>query len=399
MAFKLSRDQALTVPLLSTYGTATLLSKEGQEVKVALAPLLGASSLVRSIVASSQLHPGVHGPLILSLEVAAHILECVVEILGAGESDLMGRNIEEVKHALDILGVEANLSRSSKNIENYEQQVALREENIKLEIVFESIDYEDADLSDVNANEAKDNSSEQSDVNVKKLGESPDPKFHADKNAAKEKVEKCNICEYSAISLSDLKVHKKSHTVFNRSDFEKPNRNKTRVVEPYTTCHICNKSFAHSSSLHRHSIIHTGEKPYSCQVCASSFNRQGTLRRHLRIHTGEKPHSCQICDKSFSQLSHLRSHCKTHTGEKPFKCKVCGYTTVNGGTLNRHKMIHTGERPHKCKICNYSCIRSSHLKDHMTKHTGEKAFKCQVCDYSATTRSKIRKHEKKEHDL
>ena len=61
MAFKLSRDPALTVPLLSTYGAATLLGKDGQEVQVALAPLLGASSLVRSVVTSSQLHPEVNG--------------------------------------------------------------------------------------------------------------------------------------------------------------------------------------------------------------------------------------------------------------------------------------------------------------------------------------------------
>ena len=59
----LSRNQALTVPLLSTHGTATLLSRDGEEVKVPLAPLLGASILVRSMVTEAHLHPGIHGPL------------------------------------------------------------------------------------------------------------------------------------------------------------------------------------------------------------------------------------------------------------------------------------------------------------------------------------------------
>ena len=63
MAVTLSRDQALTVQLLSTYGTASLLGKDGREVQVPLAPLLGASSLLRSIVAESHLHPGSMGLL------------------------------------------------------------------------------------------------------------------------------------------------------------------------------------------------------------------------------------------------------------------------------------------------------------------------------------------------
>ena len=146
MAFKLSRDKALTVPLLSTYGSATLLGKDGQEVQVALAPLLGASSLVRSIVNSSQLHPGVYGPLIISIETDVDILAHVGEILGTGESKLESGNIEAVVHVLDILGVEATLSQTIVNIEKYEQQIAANEEDGDLEVVFESISDEDTDL-------------------------------------------------------------------------------------------------------------------------------------------------------------------------------------------------------------------------------------------------------------
>ena len=74
MAFSLSLDQAFIVPLLSTYGKAALISRDGEEVKVPLAHLLGASPLVRSIVAESYLHPGIHGPLVLSFPVATDIL-------------------------------------------------------------------------------------------------------------------------------------------------------------------------------------------------------------------------------------------------------------------------------------------------------------------------------------
>merc|ERR1719153_1198779 len=102
MAFKLSRDQALTFRLLSTCGTVSLLSRNGEEVKVPLAPLLGGSSLVRSMVAESRLHPGLHGPLIFSFTVAADVLVSIGDILGMGECNVKEENVEEVKQVLQL---------------------------------------------------------------------------------------------------------------------------------------------------------------------------------------------------------------------------------------------------------------------------------------------------------
>merc|ERR1719402_562530 len=131
----LTRDQALTVPLLSTYGTAILLGRDGREVRVPLAPLLGASILVRSMGTESQLHPGIHGPLFLSFAVTSDILASVGELLGAGESNVKEENIEDVKQVLDMLGVEANLSYGRKYNERFEHITAYAED-VKLEIVF-----------------------------------------------------------------------------------------------------------------------------------------------------------------------------------------------------------------------------------------------------------------------
>jgi len=131
MAYVLSRDKALTIPLLSTYGTAVLLSKDCQEVLIPLAPLLGASTLVRSMVTQANLHPGVHGPLILSLDVAAEVLVSLREILSKGETDVREETIIEVKQVLGMLGVEANLRYYGKNKEYYENMPAGYEEHEK----------------------------------------------------------------------------------------------------------------------------------------------------------------------------------------------------------------------------------------------------------------------------
>ena len=371
MATILTRDQALTIALFSTFGTASLLSREGLEIKVPLAPLLGASTLVRSIVAESHLHPGLHGPIVLSFAVAADILVSVGEILGVGESNVKRENIEGVKQVLDSLEVEANLSESegsNEYNEEYEYDTAAIEDDIQLKIEFELKSGENADLSDADANESKDYSPKQCYDNTKNFECSDQSNWHTNK-------------DITAENLSDFKKHMKNHT----------------EVKPYR-CTVCGFSCSKSRYLKMHNRTHISVKSYTCQICNSSFPLPSKLRRHRRIHTGEKPYACKSCNMSFPQPCDLRRHCRTHTGEKPYNCQICDKSFSRLDALKLHEMNHTGEKPLKCKICNYSCKRSSNLKQHMIKHTGEAAFKCQGCDFSATTRYEVKKHEKKSHD-
>ena len=379
MAFTLRRDQAWTVPLLSTCGTATLLSRDGEEIKAPLAPLLGASTLVWSILAESHIHPGLHAPLALSFEVAVDVLANVEEILRVGKSNVEEENIEDVREVFDSLGVKADLRQSKRNAEYYEHvTAAVKEEKIELKEEFQSnSDVENYESAADNKNEVKDFNLKQCYVAVENL-ECSDQRYRSiDKNVSEENVQKFNIYEYSAKYVSDLENH---------------------TVGKKYQCTICNFSCPSPSHLKMHFRTHTNEKPYTCQICNVSFSQPSDLRRHRRLHTGEKPYTCQVCDKSFSRRDHLREHSRLHTEEKPYKCKVCSFETRSKSILNGHKLIHSGEKPHKCKICDYSCTQSTTLKLHMIKHTGEAAFKCQLCDYSATTRKKVKKHKKENHD-
>merc|ERR1719158_677980 len=89
------------------------------------------------MVADSHLHPGVHGPLILSCEVPADVLVSVGDIFQTGESTVNDNNIGEVKKAMDMLGVAAELSCDRFNFEYNEHIDSDENEAVKLEIVFE----------------------------------------------------------------------------------------------------------------------------------------------------------------------------------------------------------------------------------------------------------------------
>lgn len=47
-------------------------------------------------------------------------------------------------------------------------------------------------------------------------------------------------------------------------------------------CVYCGKRFPTPSKLQRHSLSHTGEKPFSCNVCMKKFSQMAHLRNHLR---------------------------------------------------------------------------------------------------------------------
>ena len=114
----------------------------------------------------------------------------------------------------------------------------------------------------------------------------------------------------------------------------------------------------------------------SPKVCGKMFNRKGYLKKHTLIHTGEKPFMCTVCSKGFAQSGHLNTHMRTHTGEKPFACKVCGKEFGQLRYLKTHMRNHTGEKPFSCTVCCKAFSHRCSLKDHMRTHTGEKPFSC-----------------------
>ncbi|XP_062847235.1 ras-responsive element-binding protein 1 [Trichomycterus rosablanca] len=83
--------------------------------------------------------------------------------------------------------------------------------------------------------------------------------------------------------------------------------------------------------------------PLVCPLCEKICQNQHQLTMHIRQHntdTGGTDHSCSICGKSLSSASSLDRHMLVHSGERPYKCRVCGQTFTTNGNMHRHMKIH-----------------------------------------------------------
>ncbi|KAF7692813.1 hypothetical protein HF521_010423 [Silurus meridionalis] len=82
---------------------------------------------------------------------------------------------------------------------------------------------------------------------------------------------------------------------------------------------------------------------FICPLCDKNCQTQHHLTMHIRQHntqTGGTDHSCSICGKALSSASSLDRHMLVHSGERPYKCSVCNQTFTTNGNMHRHMKIH-----------------------------------------------------------
>ncbi|XP_063863887.1 zinc finger protein 771-like [Scylla paramamosain] len=115
-------------------------------------------------------------------------------------------------------------------------------------------------------------------------------------------------------------------------------------------CPHCAYSTTDSFKLRRHTLKHTGERPFSCPYCSYGTTRKELLKEHINLHTGEKPYNCSFCPYSASQRSSLNVHLRRHTGERPYTCTHCPYQSAHKVSLKNHMLdlccplsIHVGD--------------------------------------------------------
>lgn len=87
----------------------------------------------------------------------------------------------------------------------------------------------------------------------------------------------CPLCDITLTSQHEFTLHIRSH-----------NNENEIISDKGFTCRICSKILSSSSSLDRHMLVHSGERPFSCKICQVTFTTNGNMHRHMRTHSHNK---------------------------------------------------------------------------------------------------------------
>jgi uncharacterized Zn-finger protein len=116
---------------------------------------------------------------------------------------------------------------------------------------------------------------------------------------------------------------------------------------------------------------------------------ESSLKRKRNSYA-DSPHKlrCPYCPRAFPWISSLKRHILTHTGQKPFRCPQCPVTFSTKSNRERHMIRKHGldihdpvtrqmmERPYKCHLCGVFCSFSSAGK--LVKHYRSKHSDCDI---------------------
>jgi uncharacterized Zn-finger protein len=109
------------------------------------------------------------------------------------------------------------------------------------------------------------------------------------------------------------------------------------------SCPYCTRTFPWTSSLRRHVLTHTGQKPYKCPHCSLLFTIKSNCHRHLlRKHGGQSASSASqgggsLSSSETSPGSQSETYTVRNVPERPYRCSYCPRSTFSTqSNLKKH---------------------------------------------------------------
>lgn len=216
---------------------------------------------------------------------------------------------------------------------------------------------------------------------------------------------------------------------------------KQQRINTLHQCHTCLKCFPSASKLQRHTMTHTGQRPFDCEMCGKRFRQKTHLRVHCRTHLWSRYHkqrslyinrppSCvggfntkTAADVTVQEMLIHKKDFETHTGSDVVSVKHLDQTPsmvmiqndnresdnkllphnskkneVSKVTVKRTQTAkfrqNLGNVQHKCFRCLKCFPSASKLQRHEMVHTGLKPFQCVLCGKAFRQAPHLKSHER-----
>lgn len=185
----------------------------------------------------------------------------------------------------------------------------------------------------------------------------------------------CPLCEKVCSTQHQLTMHIRQHN--------------TDTGGADHSCSICGKSLSSASSLDRHMLVHSGERPYKCTVCGQSFTTNGNMHRHMKIHEKDTSSTTTATPPSPLKRRRLSSKRKlSHDAESEREDQAPAKKMVEDGQSG--DLEKTGEVFH-CPVCFKEFVCKYSLETHMETHS-DNSLRCDICCVTFRTHRGLLRH-------